>query len=407
MYSLERIPHTIVGRGSATKLDQFIEEGLGNLCSGIILATGRASFDQSAYGKEILHTLKRLEKPIFRVSFGREPSPEDIDAQVERIRKESGEHHPNFSLVAIGGGSVIDGAKALAAGVLQEKPLIHYLEGVGDTPLQGRRLPLIVLPTTSGTGSEATKNSVLTRTGADGFKKSMRHSILIPDMVVIDPELTLSLPPSITIPAGLDALTQLLEAFVSTKAHRLTDSYAARGLALAATAFPGVCEEPGNLEYREQMGLAAYFSGIALANAGLGFVHGAASPLGAAHPVPHGLICGLLLLPAVKATVETLVREDNRQGLERYAMAGLLLSGNVRSFEEGIKACSDTKGLDRGIEQLLETLSSWQKRYPLEPLSRFGFTGKEVKALAPSCGFKNAPASFSLEKVEEILLSVL
>lgn len=408
MQSLERIPHTIIGAGSARELGGLLPELFEGKFSSIILVTGKSSFDRSNYGKTILSSLQGLSVPIHRVRFGSEPSPEEVDEAIGELRQlqNKGEREKGC-VVAIGGGSVIDGAKALAMGMLQEKGMIHYLEGLGDCAPRGKRLPLAVLPTTSGTGSEATKNSVLTRTGAGGFKKSLRHSALIPDLVVLDPELTLELPMERIIPAGLDGVCQLLEAFVSSRAGTLTDNYAAPGLALAGEAFPGVCDSPDDVAMREKMALAAFYSGISLANAGLGFVHGAASPLGAAHPVPHGVVCGLLLHPASAATIEALGRDTNREGMGRYAQAGYLVSRKRSCLEDAKDATGNTKGMERGIALLLDTLSSWRERYPLPALSAYGFTRQELAELSPSCGFKNAPARFPLEEVRQVLFSVL
>lgn len=232
---------------------------------------------------------------IERVAVAREPSPEDIDNTVAAFRKFAPQ-----TILAVGGGSVLDAAKAIAAMFCHPEKIEYYLEGIGKESPTGATLPLIALPTTSGTGSEATKNAVISRPGIGGFKKSLRHDAFIPATAVIDPELLRFCPPEITIYSGMDALTQLMEGWISTGANTFSDMFARQGLELFAASFPAVLQNPGNSDARGNVALAAYLSGMTLANAGLGTVHGMAGVLGGLESLPHGMICSRLIPPVFR-----------------------------------------------------------------------------------------------------------
>ncbi len=210
--------------------------------------------------------------------------------------------------------------------------VIDYLEGVGTRTPSGSRIGLAAVPTTSGTGSEATKNAVISRLGEQGFKKSLRHDRYVPDLAILDGSLITSCPASVTAASGLDAVTQLLEAYVSTASSAFTDMIAIEGLTLAAGVLESlVCgtlsDDP---EARTVMAYAAYLSGVALANANLGVVHGAASALGGRRPIAHGVVCGTLLHASQKAIIHHLALDESREAeaaLHKYSQAGYALAG--------------------------------------------------------------------------------
>lgn len=229
-------------------------------------------------------------------------------------------------IIGFGGGSALDAAKAIAALATNTEPVETYLEIVGaGRPLERPPLQSIAIPTTAGTGSEVTRNAVL-KSRQHRVKVSLRSPGMLPDLAVVDPELTLSLPPDITAATGCDALTQLLEAFVSTKANPLTDGLCREGLGRAARALPRVVAHGDDLAARTDMALASLFSGMALANAGLGAVHGIAGPLGGMIPAPHGALCARLLPFVVEANLAAIARRAPRgSAAARYAEAARLM----------------------------------------------------------------------------------
>ncbi len=231
-----------------------------------------------------------------------EPTVEDARAGAAKARETGCD-----IVVAIGGGSAIDLAKAVAALAANPGEVLDYLEVVGRAqPLDREPLPVVAVPTTSGTGSEVTRNAVLA-SPEHGVKASLRHRKMIPRVAVVDPELTLSLPRDITAYTGLDALTQLIEPSVSTKANPLTGALCRDAIPRAISALRTLAHNLEDLEARTAMSFASLCGGIALANSGLGAVHGFAAPIGGMFPAPHGAVCARLL---------PLVIEANQRGLE-------------------------------------------------------------------------------------------
>ena len=212
-------------------------------------------------------------------------------------------------VIAIGGGSVIDAGKAIAALATNRRPVLDYLEVIGGgEPLQARPLPMIAIPTTAGSGAEVTRNAVLTST-EHKIKVSLRHAWMLPTIALLDPELTHSMPPAITAATGMDALSQLIEPFVSSKANPFTDAICREGLDLIARALRRAFEDGGDAKAREEMALASLFGGMALANAGLGGVHGFAAPFGAMFNAPHGAVCAALLASVMRANIRHVAGE--------------------------------------------------------------------------------------------------
>jgi alcohol dehydrogenase class IV len=321
------------------------------------------------------------------------------------------------AVVAVGGGSVLDTGKAVAAMCLHSGSVEEYLEGVGEKKPEGRRLPLIAVPTTAGTGSEATKNAVISRVGENGYKKSLRHDAFVPDMAVIDPRAGLSVPPQVTAAAGMDAVTQLLEAYVSTDANPFTDAVAVDGLHRAGYALPGAVRDGGNLDAKAEMAYAAYLSGVALANAGLGLVHGYASSLGALHPVPHGVVCAILVGPVTRAVADALSSgndEASLLALEKYAHAASVLEGapspytgtNRRAVAEPEADGEERREQLRGQAlRLASILEGWREEFSLPSLADYGFSEEELRASGASAGLKKTPATLSEEARAEIAVS--
>jgi alcohol dehydrogenase class IV len=241
-------------------------------------------------------------------------------------------------VISIGGGSAIDAGKAIAAIAANGGDPLEFLEVVGrGRTIANAPLPFIALPTTAGTGSEVTRNAVL-GSSEHGVKASLRSPLMLPRVALVDPELTYELPPPITAFTGLDALTQLIEPFVSSRANPLADGICVEGIGLAAGALRRVYDDGADREARRDMALASLFGGLALANAGLGVVHGFAAPLGGSWKAPHGALCAALLPHGMAANVAALrARAPQHPALERYAAIACLLTGrNDAKAEDGI-----------------------------------------------------------------------
>jgi alcohol dehydrogenase class IV len=238
-------------------------------------------------------------------------------------------------VIGIGGGSVIDTGKVVAALITNSGRLADYLEVIGAArPLANPSAPYIAVPTTAGTGSEVTRNAVL-GSPQHRVKVSMRSPFMLPDMAVIDPDLTISLPPAITAVTGLDAFTQLMEAFVSNQSNALTDGICREGLQRAAHSLLRAYENGDDRGARENMCLASLFSGMALANAKLGAVHGIAGPLGGMISGAHGAICAALLPGVMETNMKALrKRAANSPALARYKELARILTGSAKARAE-------------------------------------------------------------------------
>jgi alcohol dehydrogenase class IV len=361
--------------------------------SRIALVTGGASYDRLPQELQQEEILRREGIESVRFPVSGEPSPEGVD-RIRDAAREKG----LAAVLAVGGGSVMDAGKAAAAMLHHEGSVAEYLEGVGDREPHGVRSPLIAVPTTAGTGSEATKNAVISRTGEGGFKKSLRHDAFVPDAAVLDPELTSSCPPGVTAAAGLDAVTQLLEAYVSNGATPFTDVCALDGLARAGRWLERAVFHGEDLEARAQMAYAAYLSGVALASAGLGVVHGAAGVLGGMRPVPHGVACGTLLKRATERVLRALRDDSGSAGdapLERYTRAAEALTGGRDESAEEVR------------ERCLELLEEWTERFEIPRLGHYGFTAEELESAAEKVKMKSTPVELDRREITELLLERL
>jgi alcohol dehydrogenase class IV len=256
-------------------------------------------------------------------------------------------------VVAIGGGSVIDAGKAIAALITNRAPLREYLEVIGGgQPLTERPAPCIAIPTTAGTGAEVTRNAVL-MAEAERVKVSLRSPLMLPAVALVDPELTYTLPPAITASTGLDALTQCIEPFVSPKGNPLTDGVAREGMRRVAGALRRAFQDGGDVDARADMCVASLCGGLALANAKLGAVHGFAAPLGGMFPIPHGVACARLLAPVVAANVRALrERAAGSPALARYDETARILTGRAGARAEDAAAWLATLVDELGVPRL-------------------------------------------------------
>ena len=384
-FNFSRIPEIYFGAGKFDLLPDLVRR----FGTSALILTGGRSFSESPYSVKMEKGLtdKGITYNVVRISS--EPSTYLIDGIVNDQFKSDLD-----VVVAIGGGSVIDTGKAVSAMLTQDSLVIEYLEGVGtgrDHP--GKKVPFIAVPTTSGTGSESTKNAVLSNPGPEGFKRSLRHENFIPNIALVDPELTHSCPKEITAACGMDAFTQLLESFVSVKASVFTDSLAYRGLAIAAAALPAAYANPGDIDARAGMSYASLISGITLANAGLGIVHGFASAIGGYHDIPHGVVCGTLVAGCTKMNIFELMKNDpGNPAIAKYARIGRIFSK------------TDTNDDMNNCKVLIDHLESWAAKFSIPTLGTYGIIENDIPAIINATGLKENPVALEKKQMSKILM---
>ncbi len=386
-FQFARLPLIYFGQGKLSLLPGLIKR----YGSTIILVTGKSSFLNSAKYGILVDAFRAHGITHHNVFIPAEPSPEIIDAAVNSFRETKA-----AVVVGAGGGSVLDAGKAISAMLYRDEPVKSFLEGVGDREHPGTKIPFIAVPTTSGTGSEATKNAVISKIGQDGFKKSLRHENFVPDIAIVDPELTLNCPPGITAASGMDCFTQLTEAFMSDKSNEYTDALAWEGIKEIKSSLIRSFIDGNDIEARSGMSFAALTSGICLANAGLGVVHGFASSVGGLYKVPHGVVCGTLMPSANAVTVRKLRKENkNNPAMGKYLRLGKLF------LEE------ENKTDDYYIDGFIQYLESLCEELHLPSLKPFGIAEKDAESICRLTEIKNNPARLDLDDLLEIIKSRL
>ena len=352
----------------------------------LVIVTGRNSFLKSPQAEKLFSDLKKASAHWHLISIPVEPSPEVIDNAVNQIGNEKID-----LVIGIGGGSVLDAGKAISAMLHKPDSVKEYLEVAGTKEHPGTKVPFIAVPTTSGTGSEATKNAVISKIGRDGFKRSLRHDNMVPEIALVDPELTLNCPADITATSGMDCFTQLTEAYLSVKSNPYTDALAIEGLKEIKNSLVRSCKDGSDIEARTGMSFAALTSGICLANAGLGAVHGFASSLGARYDIPHGLICGTLMPSANETNVKALRRSQNKEALAKYTTLGKLFLDKKEGNDDYL------------IDGFIEYLYSLSEQIQLPGLKTAGADKNDFDTIVKITECKNNPVKLS----EEELLGVL
>ncbi len=430
-FSISRLPRIAFGAGRSGELGAVVRE-FGRRALVVVRGPG---FIESLDWTRLLVALETAGVEVNVEAMSGEPSPTLVDEIVARHRGSgsgsgpasgSGSGGPASSLsggltsievvVGIGGGSVMDTAKAVAGLLIPGNSVMDHLEGIGpELPYRGPSVPFVAVPTTAGTGSEATKNAVLSVRGAGGFKKSFRDESLVAQVAVIDPDLLAGCPPELIAGNGMDALTQLLESYVSTRANPFTDALALSGLACVRDGLHAWFEEtsasgaaagrgaagPGSVAAaaRERMAYAALCSGICLAQAGLGAVHGLASPLGAQFPIPHGVACGATLAAATRLNIAALEERDPAGvALARYAAVGRTLTGYSDAGDPEARSA------------LVSELERLTARLGVPRLSTFGMSAADIPAIvADSRGssMKTNPILLTDEEIAAILAQSL
>lgn len=303
---------------------------------------------------------------------------------------------PPDVVIGIGGGSALDTAKAISALITNPGDITDYLEVIGKgESIRNQPLPVIAIPTTAGTGSEATFNAVL-GSPEHRIKVSLRNKSMLPCVALIDPGIQLSLPPSVTAFTGLDALTQVIEPFVSGFANPITDAFCKEGIHLIKTGLYSAFQNGQDIEARQDMALASLFGGIALANARLGAVHGIAGPFGGMFKSEHGAVCGILLPAVIKANIKALkTRDPENPALDRYQQIAVLITGNPSASRED------------GQEAIQDMVAEMK----IPKLSSYGFSLDDFKPLIESSriasSMKGNPISLTTAELEMILMDAL
>lgn len=387
-FSIARLPRIEFGRGTLDKLPNL----LAPYGKKLLVVTGGRSFTATPQWERLSTTLEQKGYSWDLLRVDGEPSPQLVDDAVTRFKSDGIE-----VVVGIGGGSVLDAAKAIAGLLKPGNSVMDHLEGVGpELPYHGPATPFIAVPTTAGTGSEATKNAVLSAHGEDGFKKSFRDDQLVPQYAVVDPDLLASCSPELIAANGMDALTQLIESYVSTRANPFTDALALDGIKAVRDGLLAWHDATPEAEGgREKMAYAALLSGICLAQTGLGSVHGLAAPLGAFFPIPHGVACGTLLAEATKANIDLMeARDPANPALAKYAQIGRLFRGRTHVDDVGARVF------------LVHVLKEWTEKMKLPRLSAYGMGEADIsRVVANSRGssMKTNPIVLADEEVATVV----
>jgi alcohol dehydrogenase class IV len=377
------VPRILFGRGTITRLPELAAP-LGN--NALLVYSGPDGAMQT-FAAQL--ATKNIRTTPFRQKG--EPTTTHVDHALDSARN----NNCNL-LIALGGGSAIDCAKATAGLLTNGGAALDYMEVVG----KGQKItkpaaPWIAIPTTAGTGAEATRNAVIGYPEKH-FKASIRSELLLPRIALIDPELAVNVPPHVIAASGMDALCQCIEAYTSSGATKLSSYYAIEGVHLAAHYIKKAFEDPTDLDAREGMALAALYSGIALTNAGLGAVHGFAAPLGASFPIHHGVICSALLPHVLKANIET-SESINHPVLDRYLLIGA-------NFPLSFVDKNPLNSVVPFTEMLVRDLK-------IPRLATFGLTTADIPAQVAlaqkSSSMRYNPIQLPTETLEQILTAAL
>jgi len=381
-----RSPKVLFGAGQAASVSVMIE----NRGTRFLILTGMKSHTQNRYTEKLISDLGRKYHAEFE-AVDHEPSPSDIDKISDKYRNSD-----IHAVIAIGGGSVLDAGKAVSAMLPVKGRVRDYLEGVGTLTHSGQKKYFAALPTTAGTGSEATSNAVLSETGRNGFKRSLRHENFVPDVAVIDPLLTIECPSEITASSGMDAFTQLLESYLSVKANALTDALAIEGIKNIHRCLERAVKDGTDIEARSGMSYAAFLSGLTLANAGLGLIHGFASSVGGMVNIPHGLVCGTMMGVVNRYNVNSLLMQSEiTMAHIKYTRVGKIFSEKPDQTDNWYMKFA-TDYIDRLTEKFL-----------LKRLGSFGLKDQDLVKIANNTDHKANPVKFESQQLVEMLKSRL
>jgi alcohol dehydrogenase class IV len=353
-----------------------------------VLLVGRLASDDT---KKAIEYLNNEGCVVTEVNVKGEPSVDSINEILALSKANQCE-----VVVAIGGGSVLDSGKTIAALMTNTNDIMDYLEVIGNgVPVSKKSLPFIAVPTTSGTGAEATKNATIL-SAAHKVKVSIRSPYMLPDVVLLDAQLTVSVPKDVTASTGLDALTQVLEPYVSKMANPITDAFAKEGLTRAARSLKKAYDQGDDIDAREDMAIASLFGGISLANAKLGAVHGFAGVLGGMFPIPHGVVCARLLPFVTRKNIEVLnARDSLNPAVKRYEDVAKILTDNPSA-----------KAMD-GVAWLEDLC----KHLDVAPLRAFGVKEEHFEEIINksmnASSMKGNPIDLTFDELKDILQKAL
>ncbi|MDR2171502.1 MAG: iron-containing alcohol dehydrogenase [Planctomycetaceae bacterium] len=391
----------IFGAGRRSDVGVFVRP----IASRAIVISGSRKLSDNGKLSEIICLMESSGVSVIAMeSISHEPTTTDVDNFTFRFISENSvtDKFDDLIVIGIGGGAAIDLAKSVAAMIPQQinkqNSIRNYLEGVGDgSKLIAKPLPVAAIPTTAGTGAEATKNAVISSSEADVnvglglFKKSLRDEGMLPRLAIIDPELAASCPNKITVESGMDAVTQLFESYVAKRRQPFTDALIEQGLVQAFEALPKLIEYPGDIDLRGKMAHAALLSGISLTNAGLGMAHGIAPALGVYCGVSHGAACALLLPVTLRTNAD--VCKD------RYGRLGKLILGIDQNTPNEIA----TNMLIEHVESICNKLNTPRK------LADLNIEKKMIPIIAKNSkgsSMDGNPKKLSEQEIAEILTSI-
>ncbi|MBK5114326.1 MAG: iron-containing alcohol dehydrogenase [Candidatus Heimdallarchaeota archaeon] len=379
-------PQIVFGKGRFQEIGELLD----TYGKKVLVVCSESAFSQIQEQIEKITANRKISYEVFIIKG--EPDIHQIDKGVEQGIKQKAN-----VVLGVGGGSAVDAGKAIAGLITNGGLAKDYMEVIGKGSLITKPpLPYIAIPTTAGTGSEVTKNAVIL-SKEDGLKASIRSPLLIPKVALVDPELMIKVSPEVTAYCGLDALTQLIESYTSVKSQPITDSLAILGIRRITKSLIYVYENGHDVSAREDMAFAALLSGICLANAGLGVVHGFASPIGGLVGIPHGVVCGALLSFVVEENIKQMITEiPFNETLAKYATLGELLANII--FDD----------IREAADRVIEYTEQISRLLKIPKLSKYGLSEKYfeeiIEKAKKTSSMRYNPVKLSDEALYRILL---
>ena len=383
-FSFGRIPDIHFGQGKYTMIPNLLKE-FGNR---ILVITGATIFLDSPHWEVISELLRLHNFDFYHTIVDHQPKPSTVDfitGQYRGIKIEA--------VLAIGGGSVLDTGKAVAAMLTNRGSVRDYIDYIGDKVHPGDTLPFIAVPTTAGTGSETTKYAYLTELGENGFKKPFHHTHFVPKLAVIDPELCVTCSPELTAYTGLNTLSQLMSAYVSLDSNQLTDTLSFKGLSNINRCLSIAYKNGKNIPARSGMCYASMISGVTATNTGFGLVRGLAEAIGQTYDIKHGKLTSTVLAAATEQTIEEIKKyyDQDHPTLEKYSNLGRLFSKRKGRSKEYY------------LNHLIKELHKWTEKYKIPRLSELGVQKNDLQDIANRTQFYNNPMPVLGDEVLNIL----